>query len=223
MPRSRGTRPRLAILGSGRGSNAVSLMTAFRRGELPAELALVVCNVAGAPLIDRAREHGYPVVCLPHVGLSREAHEEKLSALLTVHGVEHLLLAGYMRLLSPAFLRRFPGHVLNIHPSLLPAFPGLDAAAAQWQAGVRTAGATVHFVDEGVDTGPILLAQSIAVRGDEGAAGLAERIRLEVELELYPRAVRLFLARLAQGLSLPAVPSAADPSAPQVLPRLGDR
>ena len=214
MPRSRGTRPRLAILGSGRGSNAVSLMTAFRRGELPAELALVVCNVAGAPLIDRAREHGYPVVCLPHVGLSREAHEEKLSALLTVHGVEHLLLAGYMRLLSPAFLRRFPGHVLNIHPSLLPAFPGLDAAAAQWQAGVRTAGATVHFVDEGVDTGPILLAQSIAVRGDEGAAGLAERIRLEVELALYPRAVRLFLARLARGLPLPPAPSVAGRSAP---------
>lgn len=223
MPRSRDSRPRLAILGSGRGSNAVSLMTAFRRGELAAELALVVCNVAGAPLIDRAHEHGYPVICLPHLGLSREAHEAQLSALLTAHRIEHLLLAGYMRLLSPTFLRRFPGHILNIHPSLLPAFPGLAAVAAQWQAGVETAGATVHFVDEGVDTGPILLAQSITVRGDEGAAGLAERIRLEVELELYPRAVRLFLARLAQGLPQPAVPSAADPSAPHVSPLLGDR
>ena len=120
-----------------------------------------------------------------------------------IHDLAHELstpltpLAGYLRILSEAFLRQFAGVVLNIHPSLLPDFPGLGAAARQWRAGVRVAGATVHYVDAGVDTGPILLSGSLEVRGDEGEAGLAQRILTEVEHVIYPRAVWLLCARLA--------------------------
>lgn len=194
MPQS--NRPRLAILGSGRGSNAVALMGEFQSGRLAADLVLVFSNVAGAPILDRARERQVPTACIPNAGRTRIEHEAELGELLLLHRVEHLLLAGYMRVLSPSFVRNFPGHILNIHPSLLPDFPGAHAVADQWRAQVKVSGATVHFVDEGVDTGPILLCGSLSVRGDEGESGLADRIRQEVEHTLYPRAVQLFLERL---------------------------
>ncbi len=191
--------PRFAILGSGRGSNAVALMAEFRRGALPAELAVVVANVKGAAILEHASRAGYATALIESAGRSRLAHEELCLMCLREHHVEHLLLAGYMRILSPEFIAGWPGVILNIHPALLPDFRGRDAVAQQWQAGVRVAGATVHFVDAGVDTGPPLLCGSIAVRGDEGEAGLAERIRSEVEHVIYPRAVRLLLERLARG------------------------
>lgn len=200
MPgRSDMPRPRFAILGSGRGSNAVALMQAFASGSLPADLAVVISNVAHAPILDRAAEHGYPAIRIESAGRSRADHEALLWAALAEHRVDHVLLAGYMRVLSADFIARFPGVLLNIHPSLLPDFPGLSAVSAQWRAGVRVAGATVHFVDAGVDTGPILLTGSIDVRGDEEEAGLAQRILTEVEHVIYPRAVRLLLERLARG------------------------
>ena len=195
-------RPRLAILGSGRGSNAVALLDAFRLGMLAADLVLVVSNVRAAPILDRAKERGVPTLCIPHAGVSRSSHESALSAVLSAHRVDHLLLAGYMRVLGPDFVRGFAGHILNIHPSLLPDFPGAHAVADQWAAQVKVSGATVHFVDEGIDTGPILLSGSLLVRGDEGVEGLADRIRLEIEHELYPRAVQLFLDRLQNGRPL---------------------
>lgn len=205
MPdRKPAVRPRFAILGSGRGSNAVALMRAFADGSLPAELVAVFSNVAGAPILDRAAEQGVPDIVIAHAGLSRTEHEARMTAALRQHRIDHLLLAGYMRVLSADFIARWPGFILNIHPSLLPEFPGLGAVAAQWRAGVRVAGATVHFVDAGVDTGPILLAGAIDVRGDEGEAGLAQRILTEVEHSLYPRALRLLLDRLARGVPLPA-------------------
>lgn len=195
-------RPRFAIFGSGRGSNAVALMTAFRSGALPAELAVVVANVRGAAVLGHAQQMGYPAVLIESAGRTRAEHEQLCRECLHSHGVDHLLLAGYMRILSPEFVHGFSGVILNIHPALLPDFPGLEAVARQWEAGVRVAGATVHFVDAGVDTGPTLLCGSLDVRGDEGADGLAERIRTEVEHIIYPRAVRLLLERIARGAPL---------------------
>lgn len=197
--------PRFAVLGSGRGSNAAALMDAFTRREIPAVLALVLSNVRGAPLLDKARAAGYPTELVESAGRRRDEHEEALLACLGTHRIDHLLLAGYGRVLSPHFLSRFAGLILNIHPSLLPDFPGLDAAARQWQAGVRIAGATVHLVDAGVDTGPPLLSGSIEVRGDEGPDGLAQRILTEVEHVIYPRAVRLLCERLSRGAPLHAL------------------
>lgn len=197
-------RPRFAIFGSGRGSNAAALMAHFKDGSLDAELAVVLSNVAGAPILDKSRAHGYPTALIESQGRSREAHERLCLACLQEHDVDHILLAGYMRILSPQFIQTFRGVILNIHPSLLPDFPGLSAVAAQWQAGGRVAGATVHFVDAGVDTGPCLLSGSIDVRGDEGADGLATRILHEVEHVIYPRAVRLLLDRLRRGVPLHA-------------------
>lgn len=192
-------RPRFAILASGRGSNAMSLIELFEAGSVEAELALLLSNKEGAPVLERAMARGVPVVCVPSRGLSRQAHEERVLAMLTRTHVDHLLLAGYMRILSPWFLERFPGKILNIHPSLLPDFPGLDAPRQAWDAGAQEAGATVHFVDHGVDSGPVLLQERLEVRGDEGPDGLAARILTEIEHQLYPRAVRLFVDALAHG------------------------
>jgi phosphoribosylaminoimidazolecarboxamide formyltransferase/IMP cyclohydrolase len=181
-------RPCFAILGSGRGTNADRLMEAF-----------------AATVLDKAAQHGFPAVVIDG---PKETHEARLLAALASAGVGYLLLAGYLRILSSGFLERFGGRILNVHPSLLPAFPGLDAPARQWEAGVQTAGATVHFVDAGVDTGPILLQGRIAVRGDEGPDGLAHRILTEVEHRIYPRALRLFVDQLmaeAEGRASPGV------------------
>lgn len=192
--------PQIAIFASGQGSNAQALMTAFERGDLDATLALVLCNQAGAPVVQKAEERGYPTVVLPHAGISRSEHEARVLKAVEDAGISHILLAGYMRILTADFLTRFHaatgGQVLNIHPSLLPDFPGLHAAERQWEAGVQTAGATVHFVIPEVDAGPIILQGSLQVRGDEGADGLGERIRAEVEHSLYPRAVEKFLNEL---------------------------
>ena len=186
-------RPRLAILASGRGSNAERLMDAFESELADADLVLVVSDNPEAPVLDRAGRRGVPTLVVPFEG-SRDDHERALLA--AVAGADHLLLAGYMRVLSPRFLEKFAGMILNIHPSLLPDYPGLDAPARQWDARVEVAGATVHLVDEGVDSGPILLQGSITIRGDEGPQGLADRILTEVEHRIYPQAVRMLLDSL---------------------------
>lgn len=201
-PPEKPRRPRFAILGSGRGSNAAALMTAFRSGALDAELAVVIANVRDAAILTRAQQLGYPAVLIESAGRTRSEHEQLCRECLQGYDIDHLLLAGYLRILSPEFVHGFSGVILNIHPSLLPEFAGLGAVARQWRAGVRVAGATVHFVDAGVDTGTVLLSGSLDVRGDEGADGLAERIRTEVEHVIYPRAVRLLLERLARGAPL---------------------
>jgi len=188
--------PCFAILASGRGSNADALMAAFASDLIPGRLAVVLANKNDAPVLEKARLRKVPAEVVPSQGLGRSEHEAALLASLKAHAVDHLLLAGYMRLLSADFLSRFPGFVLNIHPALLPDFPGLEAAERQWQARVKVAGATVHLVDAGVDSGPIVLQGSIEVRGDEGADGLSTRILTEVEHVIYPRAVRLFIDRL---------------------------
>jgi phosphoribosylglycinamide formyltransferase-1 len=186
---------RIGVLLSGRGSNFLALHDAVRRGELPAAIALVVSNVDGAPGLERARERGVPAVAIPHRGESdRASHEAKLIAALAGAGVEWVCLAGYMRLLSPAFLAAFPRRILNIHPSLLPAFPGIDAQAQALAHGVKLSGCTVHLVDEGLDSGPIVVQRAVAVVDGDTPETLAARI-LEQEHVAYPEAMRLLLTR----------------------------
>jgi phosphoribosylglycinamide formyltransferase 1 len=184
---------RLGILLSGRGSNFLALHGAVERGEVPASIVLVASNVESAPGLERARELGLPVAVIPHRGEpDRAAHEAKLVAALRAAGAEWICLAGYMRLLSQLFLGAFPRRVVNIHPSLLPAFPGVDAQAQALAHGVRLAGCTVHLVDEGLDSGPIVVQRAVAVRDDDSAADLAARI-LEQEHVAYPEAMRRLL------------------------------
>ena len=185
---------RLGILLSGRGSNFLALHAAIERGEVPAEIAVVVSNIAEAPGLDRARELGLKAEAIPHRGESgRRAHEEKVVAALRGAGVEWVCLAGYMRLLSPSFVAAWPRRILNIHPSLLPAFPGLDAQEQALAYGARVSGCTVHLVDEGLDSGPIVVQKTVPVLDDDTPADLAARI-LEQEHRAYPEALRRLLA-----------------------------
>ena len=184
---------RVGVLLSGRGSNFLALHDAMRRGELPAEIALVASNLAEAPGLARARERGLPTAVIPHRGKpDRASHEAKVLAALREAGVEWVCLAGYMRLLSPVFLSAFPRRVLNIHPSLLPAFPGTDAQDQALTHGVKVTGCTVHLVDEGLDSGPIVVQRTVPVRDDDTAETLAARI-LEQEHQAYPEALRRLL------------------------------
>lgn len=182
----------IGVLISGRGSNLQALIDAGTRGELGGEVAVVVSNVADAPGLERARRAAVPTVVLDHRGRKREDYDAEVVSILQEHGVELVCLAGFMRLLSPTFVRAFPGRILNIHPALLPAFPGLQAQRQAFEYGVKVSGATVHLVDEGLDSGPIVAQEAVPVRSDDTAESLAVRI-LEVEHRLYPRAVRLLL------------------------------
>jgi phosphoribosylglycinamide formyltransferase 1 len=184
---------KLAILLSGRGSNFLALQAAVERGEIPAEIVLVASNVAGAGGLAKARELGLPAVAIPHQGEpSRRAHEEKVIAALREAGAEWICLAGYMRLLSPALVGSFRQRILNIHPSLLPAFPGLDAQEQALAHGVKVAGCTVHLVDEGLDSGPIVVQRAVPVLDGDTPATLSARI-LEAEHQAYPEALRRLL------------------------------
>lgn len=183
----------IGVLLSGRGSNFLALHAAIERGELPARIVLVLSNVEGAPGLDRARELGLPAQAIPHRGEpDRHAHEEKVIAALKAAGAEWVCLAGYMRILSPAFVAAFPRRVVNIHPSLLPAFPGVDAQEQALAHGVKVAGCTVHLVDEGLDSGPIVVQRTVPVLDGDTPRTLAARI-LEQEHLAYPEALRRLL------------------------------
>jgi phosphoribosylglycinamide formyltransferase 1 len=184
----------LAILLSGRGSNFLALHAAIERGEVPARIVLVLSNVADAPGLAKARELGLPAVAVPHQGVpgGRRAHEERVIAAVRESGAEWVCLAGYMRLLSPDFVGAFRRRILNIHPSLLPAFPGLDAQAQALAHGVKVSGCTVHLVDEGLDSGPIVVQRTVPVLDGDTAADLSARI-LEEEHRAYPEALRRLL------------------------------
>ncbi len=184
---------RVGVLISGRGSNLQALIDAERAGALGGTLAAVVSNVATAPGLARAQAAGIPAFHRDHRGRSREEYDREVEALFQAHGVELVCLAGYMRLLSPAFVAAHPHRILNVHPSLLPAFPGLDAQKQAWLYGAKVSGATVHLVDEGLDTGPIVLQEAVSVLPADTIETLAARI-LEAEHRLYPRAVRLILS-----------------------------
>lgn len=185
-------RLRVGVLASGRGSNLEAILAAATALDFPAEVALVVSDREQAAALDRARRGQVPAVFLdPKAHGDRDAYDTSLLSLLRENRIELVCLAGFMRILSPDFVRAFQGRILNIHPSLLPAFPGLAAPRQALEYGVKVAGATVHFVDEGVDTGPIVLQTSVPVLPHDTEASLSARILAE-EHRLYPEAIRLF-------------------------------
>lgn len=185
---------RVAVLLSGRGSNFLNLHAAMERGEVPAAIALVISNVAEAPGLARARQLGLPALALPHgESPTREAHDERMRAAIAAAGAEWVCLAGYMRLLTPGFVAACGQRVLNIHPSLLPSFPGLHAQRQALAAGVRVSGCTVHFVDAGLDSGPIVAQRAVPVLDSDDEDSLAARI-LEAEHAAYPAALARLLA-----------------------------
>lgn len=184
---------RLGILISGRGSNFEAIADNVAAGTIAAEIAVVISNRAQAPGLEAARRRGLQAVALPSRGLDREVYDRMLGEELEKAGVDLVCLAGFMRLLSAGFIRRFPQRIVNIHPSLLPAFPGLDAQQQALEHGVKIAGCTVHFVDEQLDAGPILLQAPVPVRDDDTVESLSARILAE-EHRLYSEAIRIVLA-----------------------------
>ena len=185
----------LGVLASGRGSNLQAILDATVAPGFPARVAVVVSDHEGAQALGRARARGVPAVWLnPKDFGDRAAYDVALAGVLEAHGVGLVCLAGFMRILGPAFVRAWAGRILNVHPALLPAFPGLAAQRQALAYGVRLAGATVHFVDEGVDTGPIVLQASVPVHPDDTEESLSARILVE-EHRLYPEAIRLFAER----------------------------
>ena len=185
---------RLAILLSGRGSNLAAIHDAIARGELDAEIVCVISNRPNAAGLDRARAMDLPAHVIDHrVFASREAHESEVLRVLGEARPDFIALAGYMRLLSPRFVAAYPMRIVNIHPSLLPAFPGVDAQAQAVAYGVKISGCTVHLVDENLDAGPIIVQRAVPVRADDDASSLAARI-LEEEHVAYVEALKI-LAR----------------------------
>lgn len=181
---------RLAVVASGRGTNLAALIAAFPPGGDEAEVALVVSEKASAPALERARGAGVEAAHLPWD--TREAFEERLHGLLAARGVDLVCLAGFMRVLSPAFVDRWHGRLLNVHPSLLPKHRGLHAQRQALEEGVRESGCSVHFVDAGVDTGKVIVQRRVPVLPSDDEEALAARIRTE-EHVAYPEAVRLVL------------------------------
>ena len=183
---------RVAVLASGRGSNLQAILDAAARPGFPARVVLVVADRERAAALERASAAGVPGLFLnPKDFADRVSFDAALSGVLEAAGVELVCLAGFMRILGAAFVRGWRGRMMNVHPSLLPAFPGLAAPRQALDYGVKMAGATVHFVDEGVDTGPIVLQASVPVRDADTEESLSERILVE-EHRLYPEAIRLF-------------------------------
>ncbi len=184
---------RIGILISGRGSNMEAIVRAAESRRIPALVAVVLSNRPDAEGLRKAQEHGIETVVVASSGaVSRDEHDRKMVAVLEERRVDLVCLAGYMKVLTPVFVKAFSGRILNVHPSLLPAFPGLDAQRQALEHGVRLAGATVHLVDSvGVDTGPIVMQAAVPVEPDDTPASLSERI-LKEEHRIYPEAVRLF-------------------------------
>jgi len=185
---------RIGVLLSGRGSNFEALADSIAAGRIPgAEIGIVISNREDAPGLARAAERGIPSKAIPSKGLAREAYDKIVVAELQRAGVELVCLAGFMRLLSPHFVAAFPQRILNIHPSLLPSFPGLEAQRQALEYGVKFSGCTVHLVDENLDAGPILAQSVVPVRDDDTDETLSARILTE-EHRLYTEAVRLILS-----------------------------
>lgn len=184
----------IGILLSGRGSNFVAIADGVDAGRIAnAHIAVVVSNRADAPGIALARQRGLTAIIIPSKGKTRAEHDREIVAALKQHNVDLICLAGYMRLLSPWFVQQFPRRILNIHPSLLPAFPGLEAQEQAFAYGVKVSGCTVHFVDEELDHGPIIVQKAVQVLGTDTERILAERI-LEQEHIAYTEAINIVLS-----------------------------
>ncbi len=184
---------RIGVLLSGRGSNFEALAESVAAGRIPnAEIAIVISNREGAPGVQRAEARGIKTSVIPSKGLEREAYDRQVAAVLDDYTVDLICLAGYMRLLSPYFVEKYPNRILNIHPSLLPAFPGLESQRQALEYGVKLAGCSVHFVDENLDAGPIILQAAVPVKDDDTEETLSGRI-LKEEHRIYSEAVRIVL------------------------------
>ena len=187
---------RVAVLASGRGSNLQAIIDAIESGQIHARIVAVISNKKEAVALERARKHGLPDVFVdpkPFVGRpdSREAYDRALLEILTKHDVELVLLAGYMKIVTAVLVNAYANRMMNIHPSLLPSFPGLDVQKKAIEWGCKLAGCTVHFVTEGVDEGPIILQAAVPILDDDTVETLAARILIQ-EHKIYPRAVQLF-------------------------------
>jgi len=182
----------LGILLSGRGSNFLAIADNVASRQLDANISVVISNRADAPGIESARRRGLTALVIPSRGVAREQHDQQVVAALREHGVDLVILAGYMRLLSPWFVQQFPNRILNIHPSLLPAFPGLEAQKQAFDYGVKVSGCTVHFVDADLDHGAIILQRTVPVLDTDDDHSLAARI-LEQEHIAYTEAIRIVL------------------------------
>lgn len=184
----------LGILLSGRGSNFIAIANAIRDGRLPgAEIAVVLSNLPDAAGLESARKLGLPAIAIPSAGRKRAEHDAEVVATLEQNRVDLVCLAGYMRIISPEFVRAFPNRILNVHPALLPAFPGLDAQAQALAFGAKVAGCTVHFVDEAVDHGAIILQRIVPVLDDDTAESLSARILVEEHIA-YAEAIARVLS-----------------------------
>ena len=184
---------KLGILCSGRGSNLASIIEAVERGEIPAEIAVVIADKRDAYALERARAKGIPAVAVVYRDFEERADFERtMLDELHAHGVTLVILAGFMRILSPVFVHAYTGRILNIHPALLPSFPGAHAHRDALAYGVKVSGCTVHFVDEGMDSGPIILQASVPVMEDDTEETLAARV-LEQEHRIFPEAIKLYV------------------------------
>jgi phosphoribosylglycinamide formyltransferase-1 len=184
---------KIGILLSGRGSNFLAIADSIDAGRLKAEIAIVISNRADAPGLEAATKRGLNAILIPSKDRTREEHDAEAIAALQQAGAELICLAGYMRLLSPAFVQAFPNRILNVHPSLLPAFPGLHAQKQAIEYGVKVSGCTVHFVDEHLDHGPIILQKTVPVLQTDDEHTLSARI-LEQEHVAYSEAIALVLS-----------------------------
>ena len=182
----------LGVLVSGRGSNLQAILDAINADRLTAKIGVVICDNPEANALRKVAGTGIPTAVIERRNFAaKQEFEEAVIAQLDLHHVELVVLAGFMRILSPRFINRFPARIMNIHPALLPAFPGLDAQKQAIEYGVKVSGATVHFVDEGMDSGPIILQEAVPVEADDDVTTLSERI-LHLEHRLYVRAIRLY-------------------------------
>jgi phosphoribosylglycinamide formyltransferase 1 len=182
----------LGVLVSGSGSNLQSIIDNIEKGTLPAKIRIIISNTPGAFAIERARKHGIPAVIIEPRGFySREEYDRKVVDTLKSHDVELVVLAGFMRVLTPLFLRAFPMRIMNIHPAILPSFPGTHGQKKAFDYGVKFSGCTVHFADEGVDTGPIIIQGIVPVYDTDTEETLSQRI-LKEEHRIYPKAIKLY-------------------------------
>jgi phosphoribosylglycinamide formyltransferase-1 len=181
----------IAVLISGSGTNLQSIIDHIKVGKIKANLVAVISNKEDAYGLVRAKEAGIPAHFVDYKGVKREEHEKKIIEILEKNKVELIVLAGYMRILTPYFVRKYKNRIINIHPALLPSFPGTDGYGDTWKYGAKVGGCTVHFVDEGVDTGPIILQKTNPIKEDDTLETFKER-GLKIEHQALPEAVKLF-------------------------------
>ena len=189
--KAHGGKLRIGVLASGRGSNFQAIIDSVESGYLPVEIAVLVCNNPDAGAIERAKRHGIPWKYIDHRGKTREEFERKVIEVLDGYGVELVVLAGFMRILTPFFVNHYPNRIINIHPALLPSFPGTHAQKDALEYGVKVSGCTVHFVTTEVDGGPIIIQRCVPVLEDDTVETLAARI-LREEHRALPEAIKLF-------------------------------